>query len=367
MEKQSVSFVIPTYCESATIRKTIESLQQVIHDVTDDYEIIVVDDDSPDNTSSIIAGLARMDSRIKLIHRMSDFGLAASVKSGFMSSIMDTVVVMDADGQHETNSIVNGLKLFWGSDADVLIGSRFIRNKQKIGLTKERLYGSKIANRLSRLTLPSRYSMITDYMSGLAIMNRTKCEYYMRKIDIAGFKFVYELLRISKGGLKVGEFSILFGEREGGVSKLSSSIVWDWLISIIYSSLHGLLPRRVIEFGTMNLAGLGTHVIMASLIMPYVGFIQAQVVSGIMGGTVNYAMNNKVTFKRFSLRGGGWIYGLFRYQAVSLFSLVSIVMITERIFNEHHLYSLLVTTMIAFTDFIWKYAASSRFVWSLKS
>ena len=78
------------------------------------------------------------------------------------------------------------------------------------------------------------YSKLTDYLSGCFCLDREKTKKFIRKIEINGFKFLYELLALSKGVLKVNEVPLIFKERRFGNSKLDIAIVWDFLISIIH-------------------------------------------------------------------------------------------------------------------------------------
>ena len=94
-------------------------------------------------------------------------------------------------------------------------------------MSEGREKGSSIANYISRISLPKSYGNLTDYMSGFIIMRRSRCMDFIYRVDVNGFKFLYELLSISSGKLNCGEVSMVFKSRKYGKSKLDIAILWD--------------------------------------------------------------------------------------------------------------------------------------------
>ena len=92
-----------------------------------------------------------------------------------------------------------------------------------------------MANNLARLSLYGAYDYLTDYMSGFFVFKRNACIELIEKIDVHGFKFLYELLAISKGKFKIIEIPLIFNERMNGNSKLDLPVVWDFLISLLHT------------------------------------------------------------------------------------------------------------------------------------
>ena len=168
-------------------------------ELTDQYqvEILVVDDDSNDGTASIVRNLARQDSRIRLIQRVGRSGLASAIKEGLIDAIYPYAIAMDSDGQHEPSSVLEAIQQLH-QDADLVIGSRFLVNSEIHGLSDRRTGGSNLANKLARWSLPNSYSHLSDYMSGFIAMDLRRCIHLVRSVDVHGFKFLYELLAISK-------------------------------------------------------------------------------------------------------------------------------------------------------------------------
>ena len=94
-----VSVIIPTFNEADNVRVMWEKLKNVLGDW--DWELIFVDDDSPDGTSNRVADIANEDSRVRLIRRIGRRGLSSASIEGFMASVAPYIVLMDADGQHD--------------------------------------------------------------------------------------------------------------------------------------------------------------------------------------------------------------------------------------------------------------------------
>ena len=249
-----ISIVIPTFNEVKNIVPLLKKLTSILNDF--EYEIVVVDDDSPDGTSDEVNKYMKKNKRIKLITRIGRSGLSSAIKEGLIFAQGKYLLVLDGDGQHHPSFILNMLEEMQRSKYDIVIGSRFLNNSKLEGLSNERSLGSKIANKMSRISLHKRYSHLTDYLSGCFCLERENTNKLIKKIEINGFKFLYELLSLSKGKLAVNEVPLIFKERRFGNSKLDIAVVWDFLISIIHNLTLRILPRRAISFGMVGISGV---------------------------------------------------------------------------------------------------------------
>ena len=111
---------------------------------------------------------------------------------------------MDADGQHEPEAVQRAVDRLLAGDLDLVMGSRFHPEASIAGLSASRQKGSERANQLARFSLPA-YAQLSDYMSGFFALRLERCNSAIRAVDVSGFKFLYELLAVSKGQLKVEE------------------------------------------------------------------------------------------------------------------------------------------------------------------
>ena len=158
----SLSIILPTYNEYKNIRPIINRLLEF--DSHYDLELLVVDDNSSDGTASLVRSIAQKDRRIHLVHRLDRTGLSSAIKEGLLNATGDLVAIMDSDGQHEPNALIDALQILKVENFDLVVGSRFLLGSDIKGLSKRRLKGSSIANDFARISLSNNYSHLTDYV-----------------------------------------------------------------------------------------------------------------------------------------------------------------------------------------------------------
>ena len=359
-----LSIILPTFNEAESIAAVIQSLLAL-----DDHfgiEILVIDDDSTDGTTDIVRHLARQDQRIRIIRRLGRSGLASAIKEGLIDAIHHRAVVMDSDGQHEPASVLDAVQTLEQQHLDLVAGSRFLDQSEIRGLSSRRTDGSTLANQLARRSLPASYGHLTDYMSGFMALNLRRCLPLIRDVDVNGFKFLYELLAISRGQLAVAEIPLVFQPRLHGSSKLDSAILWDFLVSLLHTASLRLLPRRAISFGLVGASGVLVQLAVTALLMTLLrlSFQQALPIAVITAASSNYLINNALTFRDRRQRGARLLRGLLKFLLVaSLPALANVGLATSfyTLVNAHAIWAQLAGIVVVY---IWNYAASSRFVWN---
>ena len=362
IKNKSLSIILPTFNEAGSIQQMVSSLL----DLTDQYqvEILVIDDDSQDGTANIVRNLARQDSRIRLIQRVGRSGLASAIKEGLIDAIYPYAIAMDSDGQHEPSSVLEAIQQLH-QDADLVIGSRFLVNSEIHGLSDRRTGGSNLANKLARWSLPNSYSHLSDYMSGFIAMDLRRCIHLVRKVDVNGFKFLYELLAISKGKLKITEIPLHFQPRLHGTSKLDYAVLWDFVVSLIHTALFRLLPRRAISFGLVGTTGVVVQLIITSLLMAVgLSFQQALPLAVVAAASSNYLINNSLTFKDRRQHGSKLIKGLLKFLLVASLPALANIGLATGFYNLIQANAVFAQLSGIIVVYIWNYAASSRFVWN---
>jgi dolichol-phosphate mannosyltransferase len=360
-----ISIILPTFNESENISSIIRSLAAT--DLGRDKEIIVIDDDSPDGTGEIVKQLTYEFSNVHLISRCGRSGLASAIKEGVLSSTGSIAVVMDSDGQHELASIERMVSLLCQDDTlDVVIGSRFANHAELKGLGQGRTFGSRIANAAARASLNRRYRHLSDYMSGFFAFKTKTTTPYCKLVDIDGFKFLYELLSISKGKLKAAELGIRFNARVEGESKLDLAVVWDFLISLLHSATLRLLPRRMIAFGLVGATGVIIQLLASHLIgvLTFSSFTHVTTIAVIIAASWNYTLNNQLTFRSRKLEGLRFLSGLSKFLVVSSLPIIANVGVASYVYE-----SIIGNTVLAqfagiVVAYVWNYIASSKVVWN---
>ena len=301
-----------------------------------------------------------------MISRLGRSGLSSAIKEGCLCASGDLIVIMDADGQHEPNSIIYGLKIFNINNIDIIIGSRFLKDSLIKGLSSKRERGSSIANNLARFTLQNNYKNLTDFMTGFMILKRNSCIKYIEKIDVNGFKFLYELLSLSKGKLSVIEIPLVFGLREFGQSKLDLAVVWDFLISLLHNFFGRIIPRRAFSFALVGLIGVFVQMFAIYFLLAVTDFDFEKIlpVGVILAATSNYIINNILTFRSNKLSGKNFYFGLFKFLLVASLPIIANIGVANLFYNQLSSNTFFAQIAGILVVFIWNYAASSRVVWN---
>jgi dolichol-phosphate mannosyltransferase len=217
--------VIPTYNEAATIREAVEGVRSVVPTA----DVLVVDDSSPDGTGEIADGLAELDSRLHVLHRPIKEGLGRAYVAGFrwgLERTFDTFVEMDGDGSHRPEELPRLLAAL--SDADLVLGSRYVRGGRVVDWPRHREVLSRGGNLYTRLALGVPLRDATGgYRAYRADALR---QLSLDTVASAGYCFQVDLAwRAVRAGLRVTEVPITFVERAEGTSKMSGAIVREAL------------------------------------------------------------------------------------------------------------------------------------------
>jgi dolichol-phosphate mannosyltransferase len=218
---RSALVVIPTYNEAESIGEILAALKPL------DCDVLVIDDGSPDGTAQIVRNLG-----IEVIERAGKQGLGSAYRAGF-SLAMDRgytyIIQMDADGSHQVSDLEKMME--WIGSADLLIGSRWVKDGGIANWSKFRVYLSRTANAYANLMLSLG---IKDTTSGFRIYSTE----ILKKMDIStirseGYCFQIEMTRraIARGG-SVAEIPITFIERAHGKSKMSFAIALEAVLRI---------------------------------------------------------------------------------------------------------------------------------------
>jgi len=240
-----LSIVIPTYKEYSNIEILFRELAKNLQNYST-CEILVVDDDSPDYTWKRAVEL--LDENITVVRRINMKGLSTAVVDGILFSLKHYVAVMDADLQHPPNYIDLLFKKALEDNADVVIGSRYMKGGGIEGWSKIRLMVSKGATLIAKILLPSTRKL-TDPMSGFFLVRKSLVENNREKLDPQGFKILLEILEHCKPQ-KVVEVPYVFRPRIHGKSKLGSKVIIAYLIHVL--KLSGWRPFK---FAGVGLAG----------------------------------------------------------------------------------------------------------------
>jgi len=286
-----VSVIVPTYRERENIEQLSERLAGAMRGYGDEWEIVVVDDDSRDGTEELCA-LLRDRFPIRLIVRTEDRGLSPAVLEGIADSRAEFVVVMDADLSHPPEAIPEMLAKIREGSADFVLGSRYVEGGQtESGWSLFRRLNSRVA---TLLVLP--LVSIRDPMSGFFALRREDVD--PGSLNPIGYKIGLEIL--VKGRFeKPAEHPIFFSDRVRGESKLNFTQQVHFLRHLrrLYH-YRWPKPMEILQFLAVGAVGLAWDLIFYFLLqLAGASHVLARALSFWPAVTSNWFLNRIMTFK----------------------------------------------------------------------
>ena len=283
-----VSIVIPTYNELDNIEALLEELRSVLEGSgIKDYEVIVVDDDSPDGTWRVVERISREDSRVRLIRRVGVRGLGTAIVSGFNEARGDYVVVMDADFQHPPSLVPRLLSAALKSGASVVVASRYTRGGGVSGWGLLRRIISLGALLLAWILVPESRGT-RDPISGFFLVDRRSVS--LKGVRGLGYKVLLEVLALNPG-VKVVDVPYVFKPRRAGSSKLG---VDDMILYVV----QVLTVSSMFRFALVGLTGIPVNLGIMALALSVGAPVDVASLSGIEASIAwNYMWHELWTFK----------------------------------------------------------------------
>jgi len=218
--------VVPTRNESHNLVELIRLLKPAIASVAgDSYEIIIVDDNSPDGTWRVAAELAAGDPHIVALRRMNERGLATAVVRGWQAARGELLGVIDGDLQHPpevTAQLIAAMR----EGADLAVASREAEGGGTSDWSVLRLLISRGSRALGKMLLPDVLSLVSDPMTGFFVIRRTAIQNVV--LAPCGYKILVELLVRSRIH-SVVEVGYVFRSRQRGESKASVMVFVDYV------------------------------------------------------------------------------------------------------------------------------------------
>jgi dolichol-phosphate mannosyltransferase len=359
------SLVLPTFNEVENLPELLPKLKKVLEYIP--HEIIIVDDNSPDETWQIAHTLSETLDGVHVIRRIGRRGLSSAVVEGFLAAKGDVLAVMDADGQHDLSLLP---KLFHTvqSGVNIAIGSRYIEGGS-VGEWDERRYAlSRLATRLAigLCSVP-----VKDPMSGFFAIDRETFEDTLPRLNPKGFKILLDFLVHVKKGTTAKELPFRFGERMYGESKLSKRVQIEFL-EYLYDVIFGkYIPLTFVQYCIVGAMGVFVHVSMYLLLssllkeagaLSLYGFSIA-VIGAIETAIIfNFLLNNVWTFAHARLHGVAAFCGFLTFNAAC--ALGALANYATAAFLFSHGSAELVSVIIgAFVGVFWNYTINRLMTW----
>jgi dolichol-phosphate mannosyltransferase len=351
--------VVPTFNEHANVPLLVDRLRRVL--ASCDWEVVFVDDNSPDGTAAVIRAIGETDRCVRCIRRIGRRGLSGACLEGMLSTQARFIAVMDSDLQHDELLLVAMLERLRGDNLDLVVASRDLRGDPAPGLSPRRARLSRWSNALVRHIFSID---LTDPMSGYFMIRRDALEPLAPAISSQGFKILLDILTVGGHRLRAVELPASFYERRNGQSKLDSKIALDFAALVTAKLTGDAIPPRFLLFCLVGLTGIAVHLsILGALLAPgAVSFEWAQVLATIGAISWNFLFNNLFTYSDQRLTGWRFATGLLCFQIVCAIGAISNVGIATWIYDYDSKWWI-AGLGGAIVGTVWNFVVSAAFVW----
>jgi len=353
-----LSLISPTFNEKENIIPLVERVHKALSKYS--YELIVVDDNSPDGTSELAKSLSSKYP-LKVIVRTSERGLASAVVAGFDQATGEVLGVIDADLQHPPEEIPALLEAIRGG-ADVAIASRYVEGGSIEGWSAKREIISKGAKLLATILLPSTRE-IKDPLAGFFLFKRKVIDGAV--LTPTGYKILLEVL-VRGNASQIAEVPYTFKERERGKSNLTLGEQLNFLRHLSRLAWFDGDVKRFLKFCVVGASGTLVYLGLLALFTEIGGLFYA--LSAALAYEIsilnNFTWNELWTFRdRRASAGGSVLARVLRFNLVSLVGLGIHEAVLTFFTEVTDLFYILSAIIAIFCAVIWNFFANVKWTW----
>lgn len=355
-----LTIILPTFNERDNLPVMVERVGCALAGV--DWEILVVDDNSPDGTSAVARMLGEHDRRIRCIRRIGRRGLAGACIEGMLGTPARYVAVMDADLQHDETLLMTMLKKLREGATDLVVASRYVGDgAAQGGFSTGRARASRWSVALSRRLLKVE---LTDPMSGFFMIRRDLVDAMAPSLSTQGFKILLDIAATGRGQLRTAELPYTFGARMHGESKLDARVALDFGQLLLAKFSNDMISFRFVLFCLVGLSGVAVH--MAALgaqhFLALNNFSTQQAIATAIAIAWNYVFNNAFTYSDQRLTGWPFVKGLIEFELICAVGAISNVGIANLLYSQESIWWI-AGLGGAVMGAVWNYSVSAAFVW----
>ncbi|MFN6518500.1 MAG: glycosyltransferase [Nostoc sp. CreGUA01] len=343
-----LSLVIPTYKERDNIQKIVSILSQILDEsIPGSYELIVVDDDSPDRTWEIAQSLTTEYPQLRVMRRQDERGLSSAVIRGWQAATGNVLGVIDGDLQHPPEVLMQLLRNI-EQGADLAVASRHVEGGGVSSWSVVRRFLSRGAQLLGLIILPGVLGRVSDPMSGYFMVRRSAIANAI--LNPVGYKILLEVIGRGKVS-QLAEVGYVFRERTEGESKVTWKQYIDYIHHLVRLRLStgrvGRFKRKVnfpvgrfIRFGLVGLSGVFVDMAMLYLLSDPTTLAWPLTRSKILAGEIailnNFLWNDAWTFADVSAKQQEWHQRgkrFIKFNVICLAGLILNVLVLNLVFN----------------------------------
>lgn len=330
-----LSLIIPTYKESQNIPTIVSKLSHLLDQtIRDRYELIVVDDNSPDRTWEVAQSLMPEYPQLRVMRRQKERGLSTAVIRGWQAARGEILGVIDADLQHPPETLLQ-LYAEMERGADLAVASRHVEEGGVSDWSVIRRFLSRGAQVLGLIILPGVVGRVSDPMSGYFMVRRDAI--VGKVMDPVGYKILIEVL--GRGNIRwIGEAGYVFQERQEGESKVTGKQYVEYIQHLLKLRMARWPLGRFIRFGVVGFSGvfvdMGVFYVLREIVS--LGLTRSAILSAEVAIINNFLWNDLWTFGDISRGQKGWskrIKRFLKFNLVCLAGLILNVLIVNLLFN----------------------------------
>jgi dolichol-phosphate mannosyltransferase len=354
-----LAIVVPTFNEADNVHELFRRLDATLG--ATGWEIIFVDDDSPDGTSKAARDMARGDLRVRCLQRIGRRGLSSACIEGMLATAAPTIAVIDADLQHDETVLPKMLTKIEKGEADVVIGTRYSEGGSTGTWNQSRKAMSRLAMLASRVVLRQP---VSDPMSGFFMLKREVLDGSVRDLSGIGFKILLDILATTKQPLRIAEVPYHFRDRFAGESKLDEMVIWEYGMLLADKTVGRFVPVRFLAFSIVGGLGVLVHMAMLTLVLKGLGsgFTIAQSAATGTAMVFNFGINNVLTYRDWRLQGWAWLKGLLTFMIACSIGAFANVGIAIYLFGNRTQWILAALAGVLVGS-VWNYGVTQIYTW----
>ncbi|RDV04429.1 glycosyltransferase [Undibacter mobilis] len=354
-----LTVILPTFNEHRNVPVVVERLSRALAGI--DWEVIIVDDNSPDGTSAVARAIGAQDRRVRCIRRVGRRGLAGACIEGMLASQAKFVAVMDADGQHDETVLARMVATLRDGNTDLVVASRYIDGTTDTGFSAGRAKASQWSTALARKLLKVE---LTDPMSGFFMLRRDVIDDMAPKLSTQGFKILLDIAATGRDVLRVTELPYVFGARLAGESKLDARVALDFGQLLLAKLSNDTISYRFVLFCLVGATGIGAHMAMLTALhaLGVPGFGLQQTIATVVAIAWNYVFNNAFTYRDQRLTGWAFFRGLVEFELICSVGAISNIGIASLLYSGGPSWWI-AGLGGAVMGAVWNYAVSAAVVW----
>jgi dolichol-phosphate mannosyltransferase len=359
MKAPELAVIVPTYNEAANLPTLIDRLETTLAGLH--WELIVVDDDSPDGSAHLVRTLASRHPQVRVIQRIGRRGLSSACIEGLLATSAPYLAVMDADLQHDETRLPHMLERLKTANLDIVVGSRYVAGGGLGNWSPQRRSMSRLAGALGRRLIRAD---LHDPMSGFFLLRAEVLHQCVRRLSGVGFKILLDIFASHPRPLRFEELPYTFRTRQAGASKLDHAVLWEYLLMLLQKLTGPLIPARFIGFSLIGASGILVHMLVLWIIYRLLGggFLLGQALATLVAMTSNFFLNNLLTYRDMRLRGRELLRGWLSFVAACSVGAFANVGVASWLFQADSFWMLSALAGIL-VGAVWNYAVTAVYTW----